>query len=73
MLKYLIWQGIKMKLKQWQKIFYVIVNANSMVQHIIQIKNGIIKHVNVSIKIIVSAKKIIVGILVDVCVRIASL
>ena len=62
-----------MKLKQWQKIFHVIVNANSMVQHIIQIKNGIIKHVNVSIKIIVSAKKIIVGILVDVCVRIASL
>ena len=62
-----------MKLKQWQKIFHVSVNANSMVQHIIQIKNGIIKHVNVSIKIIVSAKKIIVGILVDVCVRIASL
>ena len=31
----------------------VIVNANSIVQHVIQIKNGILKHVNVSVKNIV--------------------
>ena len=32
------------------------VNANSIVQHVIQIKNVIMKHVNVSLKIIVRAK-----------------
>ena len=45
-------------------MFHVIVNANSIVQHVIQIKKGIIKQANVSVKIIVSVKKIIVGILV---------
>ena len=35
----------------------MIVNANSIVQHVIQIRNGLIKHVNVNVKIIVSAKK----------------
>ena len=35
----------------------MVVNANSIVQHVTQIKNGIIKHVNVNVKIIVSAKK----------------
>ena len=35
-----------MKLKQLPNIFPVIVNANSIVQHVIQVKNGIIKHVN---------------------------
>ena len=30
-------------LKEWQNIFHMIVNANSIVQHVIQIKNGIIK------------------------------
>ena len=39
----------------------VIVNANSIVKHAIQKKNGIIKDVYVNVKIIVSAKKIIVG------------
>ena len=34
-----------MKLEQWQDIFRVIANANSKVQHVIQIKNGIIKYV----------------------------
>ena len=29
----------KMKLKQWQNIFHVNVNANAIVQHVIQIKN----------------------------------
>ena len=52
-----------MKPKQWQNIFHVIVNANSVVQHVIQIKNGIIDYVNVNVKIVVSIKKNIVGIL----------
>ena len=60
-----------MKLKQWQNIFHVIANANSIVQHVIQIKNGIKKHVNVNVKIIVSAKKNVAGILAHVFVRIA--
>ena len=51
-----------MKLKQLQNIFYVIINTNSIVQHVIQNKNLIIKQVNVNVKIIVGAKKIIVGI-----------
>ena len=42
-------------------------------QHVIQVKNWLTKHVNVSVKIIVSAKKIIHGILVHVFVRIASI
>ena len=50
-----------MELKQWQNIFHVIVNANSIVKHVIQIKNGIIKQISVNVNIIVSAKKIIVG------------
>ena len=62
-----------MKLKQWQNIFDKIVNANSIVQHVIQIKNGRMKHANISVKIIVNAKKIIVGILAHVFVRIASI
>ena len=63
----------KNEAKQPQNIFHVIVNANSVVQHVIQIKNGIIKHVNVNVKCIVSAKKIIVGILAHVFVRIANI
>ena len=35
----------------------MIANVNSIVQHVIQIKNGIIKHVNMNVKIMVSAKK----------------
>ena len=31
-------------------------NENSIVQHVIQIKNGIMKHVSVSVKIIVMQK-----------------
>ena len=52
-----------MKLKQWQNIFHMILNANSIVQHVIQIKNWIIKDANVNVKTIVSAKEIIVDIL----------
>ena len=48
------------------------VNANSIVQHVIQIKNGINKHDNVSVKLIVSAKNIIVGILAYVCDKIIN-
>ena len=50
----------------------MIVNGNSIVQHVIQNKIGIIRHVNVNVKIIVSAKKIIVGILAHVFVRMVS-
>ena len=41
----------------------MILNARSMVQDVIQIRNGIIKHVNGNINTIASAKKITVGIL----------
>ena len=62
-----------MKLKQRKNIFHVIVNAMSIVQHVIQIKNRIMKHVNVNVKIIINTKKIIVGILAHVFVRIESI
>ena len=48
-------------------------NANSIVQHVIQIKNGIIKHANMNVKTIISAKKIIVGFLAHVFLRIANI
>ena len=48
-------------------------NTNSIAQHVIQIKNGIIKYVNVNVKIIISATNIIVGNLAGVFVRIASI
>ena len=56
-----------MKLKQWQNIFQAVVNANSIVQHVIQNKNGIIKHVK-----IISVKNIL-GILAHVFVIIVSI
>ena len=62
-----------MKLKHWQSIFHVTVNANSIVQHVIQNKNGIIKRVIVNLKNKISAKKIIVGVLAHVFVRIVSI
>ena len=43
------------------------------IQDVIQIKNGIMKHVNVSVKIIVQEKQIIVGILAHVFVRMISI
>ena len=46
----------KNEAKKWQNIFHVIVNENSLVQHIIQIKNGIMKHANLNKKIIAHAK-----------------
>ena len=55
---------------QWQNIFHEIVNANSIIQYVIQIKNGITKLVNANLTIIESAKKIIVGILAHAFVNI---
>ena len=52
---------------------YSILNSNPIVQHVIQIKNGIIKYVNVNVKNIVRAKKIIVGILAHVFLRKVSI
>ena len=52
-----------MKLKKRQNIFRVIVISNLIAQPVIQIKKEIIIHVNVNIKIIVYAKKILVRIL----------
>ena len=51
----------------------MITNEISIVEHAIQIKDGIIKHVNVNVKVIVNGKEIIVGILSHVFVRIASI
>ena len=51
----------------------MIENVNSIVKHVTQIKNVIMKHVNVSVKIIVTAKRFIVGILSYVFVREASI
>ena len=49
------------------------VNARSIVQHVIAIKNGIINHVNVNVKITVSPKRIIVGTLAHVFARIVNI
>ena len=51
----------------------MVIHVNSIVQCLIQIKNGIMKHVNVSVKVIVSAKRIIVGILAHVLPKIGSI
>ena len=39
-------------------MFHVIGNASSIVQHVIQYKNGMIKHVNVNVKTITCVKKL---------------
>ena len=62
-----------MKLKKWQNFFHVIVNTSSIVQHVIQIKNGIMKHDNVSVKIIAHAKKIIVWFVAHVFARMMNI
>ena len=51
----------------------MIVNASSIVQHVIQSKNKILINVSVSVKSITRAKQIIVGILARVFVRIAGI
>ena len=50
----------------------MVANAIAVVQQAIQIKNGIIKHINVNVKIVVSTKKIIVRILAPEFVRILN-
>ena len=62
-----------MKPNQWKNIFHVIVNANSIVQDLIQNKNRMINHVNVNVTIIVSAKKIIIWILAHAFVGVANI
>ena len=59
--------------KNWDNIFYVILNANLIVQHVIQIKIGKIKHVNMRVKITVCAKKIVAGIITHVFVKILDI
>ena len=48
----------------------MIVNASSIVQHVIQIENGIKVNVSVSVTRIERAEKIIVGVLAHVFVNI---
>ena len=45
----------------------------NILQYVIQIKNGIMKHVNMGVKIIVHARKIIVGALAHVFERVISI
>ena len=58
--------------KKWQNKFHAIANANSILELAIQIKKGIIDYVNVSVKILVNAENVIVGILANVFVRMIS-
>ena len=51
----------------------MIENANSVVKHVIWIKNEIIKDVDVNVKMIAIVKKIIAGIVGHVFVRIVSI
>ena len=51
----------------------MIVNANSIKKQVIQIKNGILKLFNVNLKILISIKKVIVGIPAQVFVRTVSI
>ena len=54
-------------------MFRAIVNGSLMLKHVIQIKNGIMEHVYVSVKIIVNAKKITVEILAHAFVKMVSI
>ena len=45
-----------MKLNQRQNIFHVIKNVNSVVQHVIQIKNGLVRHVDMNVTVILKAR-----------------
>ena len=50
----------------------MIVDVNSIVKHVTQIINGIKKGFNLSVKVIIGAKKIIVGILAHIFLKIVS-
>ena len=54
-------------------MFRAIVNGSLMLKHVIQIKNGIMEHVYVSVKIIVNAKKITIEILAHAFVKMVSI
>ena len=63
-----------MKLKHWQNIFDTNVNANATVQHVTQMKNGVMINVNMNVKNIIREKKrIILGILAHVFARIVCI
>ena len=47
----------KNQAKAMENIFHMIVNAISIKQYVIQMKNGITKHVNVNVKNIVHTKE----------------
>ena len=49
------------------------VNINSIVQHAIQFKNGIMINVNMSVRSIVCAKQIIAGTIAIVFVKMANI
>ena len=49
------------------------VNINSIGQHVIQFKNGIMINVNVSVKSIVCVKKVITGIIPNVFVEMGNI
>lgn len=61
-----------MKLKHWSKIFYVIENSNSIVLHVIHIRNGVMINVNVRVKSI-AREDINVGMLAHVFVSTVSI
>ena len=63
----------KNRVKTLINIFHVILYLNSIVQHVIQIKNDIMINVNASAKSIARAKKIIIGILAHIILRIAGI
>ena len=50
----------------------MIVDVNSIVKHVTQIINGIKKGFNVSVKVIIGAQKIIVGIQAHIFLKIVS-
>ena len=62
-----------MKLKHWSKIFYVIENSNSIVLHVIHIRNGVMINVNVRVKSIAREENINVGMLAHVFVSTVSI
>ena len=51
----------------------MIVNENLIEQHVIQNKNGITKHVNGNVKIVIIVKKMISGTLAHVFLRTVSI
>ena len=51
----------------------MIANVNSILQHVIQIKNGIIIHASASVKSITRAKNMIIWMLAHVFVRIVGI